>query len=87
MEAFYGTWRQDTVEGLEEVLERFGVGRAGRAAARSLRLTLKISSPSHNVYQIVTTSGGVKMADVAFRLGEIFEEPIPGGQRAKVSPD
>lgn len=85
MEAFYGTWKQQSADGIEEVVNRLKVGTVTKVAAKNMKLTMRIGSPSPNVYQIVTTSGGLKMADVSFRLGEIFEDIIPGGVRAKVS--
>ncbi len=84
MEAFFGTWKQESVEGLDEVLVRLGYGYVARKAGKALHLTLKISSPSPDVYSIVTSRGGMKLADVAFKLGELYEEPIPGGRKAKV---
>ncbi len=84
MEAFFGTWKMDTCEGLDEVLVRLGVGKMDRQVAKHVHLKLVIAKKDDEHYHIVT-HGGIKHSENVFKLDEAFKEKIYGGHQVDVS--
>lgn len=82
MEAFIGSWKLETSEGFDEIMQRLGVGFLLRKAGNAMKPTVTISKTGDDTYSMKTAST-FKTTEFTFKLGEPFEETTPDGRVVK----
>ncbi|XP_003269539.1 fatty acid-binding protein 12 [Nomascus leucogenys] len=76
-----GTWKSISCENFEEYMKELGIGRASRKLGRLAKPTVTISTDEDVI--TIKTKSIFKNNEISFKLGEEFEEIMPGGHKTK----
>ncbi|MBZ3873947.1 Fatty acid-binding protein 9 [Sciurus carolinensis] len=81
MEPFLGTWKLVSSENFEDYMKELGVNAAARNVAGSVKPSVTISTDGETVH--IQTESSLKNTEIAFRLGEEFDETTPDNRNVK----
>uniref|UniRef100_A0A8D2ARW4 Fatty acid binding protein 9 n=1 Tax=Sciurus vulgaris TaxID=55149 RepID=A0A8D2ARW4_SCIVU len=81
MEPFLGTWKLVSSENFEDYMKELGVNAAARNAAGSVKPSVTISADGETVH--IRTESSLKNSEIAFRLGEEFDETTADNRNVK----
>ncbi|XP_004679827.1 PREDICTED: fatty acid-binding protein 12 [Condylura cristata] len=76
-----GTWKSISCENFEEYMKELGIRRASRKLGCLAKPTVTISRNGDVI--TINTKSIFKNNEIAFKLGEEFEETTPGGHKIK----
>ncbi len=82
MDTFLGSWKMETSEGFNEIMQRLGVGFISRKAGNSMKPTVTVTKLDDEKYRMKSAST-FKTTEFTFTLGEEFEETTPDGRKVK----
>ncbi|KAM7236506.1 hypothetical protein CapIbe_012178 [Capra ibex] len=81
VDLFQGTWKSISCENFEEYMKELGIGRASRKLGCLAKPTVTIMTKEDLI--TIKTKSIFKNNEISFKLGEEFEETIPGGHKTK----
>ncbi|KAM9198585.1 fatty acid-binding protein 12 [Dugong dugon] len=76
-----GSWKSVSCENFEEYMKELGIGRVSRKLGCLAKPTVTISTNGDVI--TIKTKSIFKNHEIAFKLGEEFEETRPGGHKTK----
>lgn len=82
MDAFVGSWKLESSENFEEVMQRLGINAMTRKAGNLSKPTITYTKVGDNTYNMKTAST-FKNIEMTFTLGEEFDEKTMDGRHVK----
>ena len=74
-----GSWKMESSEGFDKIMERLGVNFITRKAGNLMRPTLVVQDLGNGCY-CMRSESTVKTTECTFRVGEKFKETTPDGR-------